>query len=753
MLSINTNLSSIIAQNSMRESTNALNLAIERMTTGFKINHAKDNAANYSISTNMSTKLGAYQIAEDNASMGLDMLTTAQDNISQMQTLAERLRSLAVQARNGTYGATSLNALQNEAKSLTKEIDRLYNTTKYNGVELFNRTEYDIPDYLPKAGKSGFIDESTLSEYALNRDEDDLFIDNPISYTQAEVEAMTPIGEFDLTKSKKYKITSAEDLAKLAEIVNSGTTTQNAVFVLSQDIDLKSWCDKNGNWIPIGDYSTNTTNVFRGTFDGNGHTISNLKIDASEKDYQGLFGRSTGTLKNVALVESLVNGKGRVGVLVGDALYGSTINCHTSGKVAGSGNYVGGLVGYGGTTKYCNADVDISGTGSYYGGLVGSGGATNSFATGSVNVVGTNISYVGGLTGAGIPTNSYATGNVYATGPRIGGLIGSGKATNCYATGDVTSTGYAGGLIGEAWVGTGTALIENCFSTGNVKTNSSSGGLVGYCESRIVNCYSLSNVEGTDGVGGLVGSFGVNANPQHIKDCMSAGEVVGTSAVGGLIGTLSNTSSTFDLENCNTYSNVNGTKHVGSVLGRIKITNDEVTYGTVNITNCQGCNQGISKVGGATKGYQTTSLNYDMTAWLEGISDAIIKDTDINLQIGAYGNSSSTISLSPKLNLEYNFSEISKNLQSDESLNQIDEFIKQLNQKEVELGAAQNRLESALEEISVQYDNLVSSRSTLRDADIAEVSSHYIQQQILQQASATLMATANQSPSIALQLI
>jgi len=65
----------------------------------------------------------------------------------------------------------------------------------------------------------------------------------------------------------------------------------------------------------------------------------------------------------------------------------------------------------------------------------------------------------------------------------------------------------------------------------------------------------------------------------------------------------------------------------------------------------------------------------------------------------------------------------------------------------------QNRLESALESIEVNINNLTSSRSTIRDADIAEVSSQYIQQQILQQASATLMATANQMPAIALQLI
>ena len=73
--------------------------------------------------------------------------------------------------------------------------------------------------------------------------------------------------------------------------------------------------------------------------------------------------------------------------------------------------------------------------------------------------------------------------------------------------------------------------------------------------------------------------------------------------------------------------------------------------------------------------------------------------------------------------------------------------------KQTELGAVQNRLESALESISVQRDNLVSSRSTIKDADVAEVSSEYIKQQILQQASSTLLATANQTPSIALQLI
>ena len=86
-------------------------------------------------------------------------------------------------------------------------------------------------------------------------------------------------------------------------------------------------------------------------------------------------------------------------------------------------------------------------------------------------------------------------------------------------------------------------------------------------------------------------------------------------------------------------------------------------------------------------------------------------------------------------------------------LNTIDTALDKVMSKQTELGSVQNRLESVLEEISIHYENLVSSRSTIRDADIAEESSAYIRNQILQEAAATLLATANQSPAIALQLL
>ena len=83
-MNINTNLSSLIVQSSLKSATKGLNTAIERMTTGFRINNARDNAANFSISTSMSTKISAYEVAEENASMGLDLVNTASGALDQM---------------------------------------------------------------------------------------------------------------------------------------------------------------------------------------------------------------------------------------------------------------------------------------------------------------------------------------------------------------------------------------------------------------------------------------------------------------------------------------------------------------------------------------------------------------------------------------------------------------------------------------------------------------------------------------------
>ena len=262
-------------------------------------------------------------------------------------------------------------------------------------------------------------------------------------------------------------------------------------------------------WQPIGD----SFNAFTGKFEGNGFTISNLKIDRSGTNNVGLFGTvgQKVEIANVGLLDVDITGNILVGGLVGFNSGGTITNSYATGSVSSSGRFVGGLVGgnSGGITN-SYATSSVSGKSFYVGGLVGwnSGGITNSYAMGSVSGEGF---YVGGLVGwnssRGIITNSYATGSVSGTINDVGGLIGSnndGTITNSYATGSVSGSGdNVGGLVGS---NSSRGTITNSYATGSVAGSINIGGLVGWNSGGITNSYATGSVAGSINIGGLVGS-------------------------------------------------------------------------------------------------------------------------------------------------------------------------------------------------------------------------------------------------------
>ena len=132
-LTVNTNISSIIAQRSLNNATEALSKSIERMTTGYKINHAADNAAGYSIARVWETQLGSLDVAADNAATGADLVSTAEDSLALVSSHIQRVRDLTEQAANGTYGSASLRAIKAEITARLEEIDRVSASTEFNG--------------------------------------------------------------------------------------------------------------------------------------------------------------------------------------------------------------------------------------------------------------------------------------------------------------------------------------------------------------------------------------------------------------------------------------------------------------------------------------------------------------------------------------------------------------------------------------------------------------------------------------------
>ncbi len=135
-LTINTNVASIIAQRNLSSATNSLNTSLERLSTGYKINHAADNAAGLSISDQWVTKIGSLDVASDNAATGSDLLATAEESYNLLSSHLQRIRDLTEQAANGTYASASLRAIQAEIYGRLQEIDRIAANAEFNGIKL-----------------------------------------------------------------------------------------------------------------------------------------------------------------------------------------------------------------------------------------------------------------------------------------------------------------------------------------------------------------------------------------------------------------------------------------------------------------------------------------------------------------------------------------------------------------------------------------------------------------------------------------
>lgn len=143
MVSINTNITSLIAQKGLTNSSNALDLIMKRMSTGYKLNNASDNAANYAIAQNLSSKISSLSIAEENANLGLDMVQSMSAVLELISKQTVRLRDIAEQSLNGTYGEKSIESMNAEAQSIIDEIIRLTKDNDFGEIALFREAEVD----------------------------------------------------------------------------------------------------------------------------------------------------------------------------------------------------------------------------------------------------------------------------------------------------------------------------------------------------------------------------------------------------------------------------------------------------------------------------------------------------------------------------------------------------------------------------------------------------------------------------------
>ena len=330
----------------------------------------------------------------------------------------------------------------------------------------------------------------------------------------------------DGTAEKPYEITTAAELAWFRDWVNTcevGDSHRDACAKLMADIDMSSLChpadDSKGvaelSWSPISDVAKNNTApifMWRGQFDGNGKTISNLYINATS-DYQGLFGwvfsndeTIKGVIKNLTLANvNVKNTVGCTGALIGGAdNFEITQVVISSGTVEGEGQGIGGICGQvAAESKFLSCE--------------------NRAQIKSQN---DNCSHIGGI--CGNLNSSHIEkcanyGNINSQGFNVGGICGS--SSKCSITtsanyGDIVGNRFVGGIIGYA---SSNESISNSLTTGDVKSIISVAGFV------IGGCYYAITLSDTVAYNsGATLTDGENTYTKAIGDTDSSASVTGS---------------------------------------------------------------------------------------------------------------------------------------------------------------------------------------------------------------------------------
>ena len=248
-ITVNTNIPSLTAQKSLNSATSKMNQAMERMTTGLKINSSKDDAAGLAVANKLDYQVSSLKVAQDNAQMGSSMLDTMEGVMTTINDNLTRIRDLTEQAANGTYGSDAMAAIKAEVNARLAEIDRVAKSTEFNGKKLLDgsTTEVNLQVGLDKTDNSviklddKIFQDSTRDGLGINADvawKSDTEARNYLETIDKAIEkitnAKTAIG------GKQAAITSAMESA---QVMQTNLTSANSLI---KDADI---AEESSNYI------------------------------------------------------------------------------------------------------------------------------------------------------------------------------------------------------------------------------------------------------------------------------------------------------------------------------------------------------------------------------------------------------------------------------------------------------------------------------------------------------------------------
>ncbi len=721
---INTNIPSLNAQRNLSASQTALATSLQRLSSGLRINSAKDDAAGLAISDRMTSQIRGLNQAARNANDGVSLAQTAEGGLAEVGNNLQRIRELAVQSANSTNTASDRASLNAEVTQILAEIQRVATTSQFNGQNIldgtFSAAQFQVGANANQTiiASTGNSQTSAIGSYQITSG------GTAVSGTALTAGALT-INDIDVGSSASgsaeaiaVTINSATSRtgvsASASTEIQSGTAAANALIANSS--------------LQSGDLVINGVNI--GAVAGS----SNVATQGAN------VAAAINTFSNTTGVTAVANGG--TGALTLSSATGKTIDITTNASTTADGatrieNATG--LELAGSTKTKGTNVVSFGVTTAGVRQVGTHTATATAVAGqTITIAGKTFTYVAAITDQSSQI-LVDQGSITLQGVQVAAAIDA--AITAGTLKNVTRTSTA---VGVTTLTAKSAVISTSITDGILSASASAAGAGAFAET--VTGVGLA-VGDTVKVGGLTYEFtlatataaGTSGNIQ-VK--LGTG---GASAAADDILTATNFADAVAAQ----YAAGNGTVQFTSrASGAVTLTNtlygstgvvpaltEPVSAGTAGAVS----NVAVAGVSGAytassTKG--TITLNSPNTFSIGGSSP-----TDAGL-------SSASIGLSSISGLS-----VATAAGANNAISLIDGALSQVNSIRSSMGALQNRFASVVASLSASSENLSAARSRIQDADFAAETAQLARNQILQQAGIAMLAQANSLPNTVLALL
>jgi flagellin len=736
MTVINTNLNALFSQNSIAQVSKSQSAAMQQLSTGSRINSAKDDAAGLAIATRMTSDINGYGVAVQNSNQGMNMAQTADGALNNVSSILQTMRQLAVQSSNGTMTASNRQATQAEYKQLSNQIDSIAQTTTSNGISLLNGTAGNI------VLQTGVNQGNTMTMSIGSVQTKDIGIGSLASLTSIQ----TPIDPAAATPVVPKSMTAGDLLINGVQVGPSLASNDSSSFALASASSIAKAAAINLVSAQSGVTATVDPTVVQGSAMTAGTSVGTISINGVTTASVTTGADTTINRQNfVTAINEISKQTGVTAVNTGDATHGIQL-------VASDGR---------------NISVTLTGLSASDTGLNAKTGTTQADFTGQIELHST--------TNSAISLSTTATGSIANSGFAVGTFQPNIAQVTTNARAVVTGGATQSAI--QATVGTfdgGTLSLNGVTIGASLATDDTSSDTTAY--SSMKQNSGIAIAAAINRSSGLTGVSATAAPTTVIGSSYTAGALTAGFQINGVtiaaVGALSKAPSKTAVINA-----------INEYTGQTGVTASDNGYGITytaqdgrNISLWAGTGTAATAVGlggtsskalgvGAASSYSKTAVTtysqvqlqsnskFTVTSGNDGNVDAQLNGskvagegfTQLGFQSGSYGGANNGLKISQI--------DLSTQSGAQAAITAIDAAISTVSAIQSNVGAYQNRLSSTVTNLQTMTTNMTDSRSTIQDTNYNTATTALARSQIISQAATAMLAQANQSGQTVLSLL